>query len=110
MGITDGGILRTRCGHGHSNGKRGVVMNIIDQLEDLFTACGIIDESGGCGKCPIRTTCLLTTTVEQFCFDTPKDNIKAFYGYADRCKGYVSAEDQIALEADMVRKDDVWQD
>lgn len=67
-----------------------VAMVFIDALEDIYNACGSIQDAGGCDACPIKHNCLDDTSVSEFANFCTKDSLNEFMGFAEDVENYAS--------------------
>lgn len=56
---------------------------IMQGLGEILTACGIIEETDGCDKCPIKFNCIDETPVGVFENLVSTDSLNAFLKYAE---------------------------
>ena len=56
---------------------------IMQGLGEILTACGIIEETDGCDKCPIKFNCIDETPVGVFENLVSTDRLSAFLKYAE---------------------------
>lgn len=72
-------------------------------IEEAVGACIDIKDAGGCGSCPMHSSCI----EEELFVDmvsVSSEKWEEFMGFAEDCRNYTSEEDAVAHFADQARK------
>ena len=65
---------------------------VVKALEAVFDACGIIQEGGACGSCPLRSNCLDEATFSQVCDMVTIGEFDEMLGLAEDIDNYMNED------------------
>lgn len=70
----------------------------------LHEACEVIENAGGCDRCPLKDCCLDVSSFKAVCEELTAGMIDEFLSFSDDIETHYNEEDAVAYFADMARK------
>lgn len=68
-------------------------MRLLDELERIGDACGVIQDGGACDKCPMWATCMQDTSAEEWIYAITESMIDEMIGFSKDVEDHLARLD-----------------